>query len=261
MRDAPRVVVFLGPSLPLAEARALLPGATFAGPARLGDVYRACRQRPAALLIVDGVFDQELAVWHKEILWALAHGIRVYGAASMGALRAAELSAFGMVGVGEIFQAFSRGELEDDDEVAVAHERADGGFRPLGEAMVNIRATLLRAEREGLIDTATRQRLIDAGKALFYPQRSLAAILAGDPAPDAGTQRLARWIAGSPGARVDQKRLDAEAALRRLAADAPTFAERAPPPSFHFEYTEAWHELRRRLTAGSERSEGSDQYR
>jgi hypothetical protein len=242
------VVVFLGPTLPAAEAPAHLPGATFRGPARLGDVYRACLRKPAALLIIDGVFDQELAVWHKEILWALAHGVRVFGAASMGALRAAELAPFGMVGVGEVFEAYARGELEDDDEVAVAHERAEGRYRPLGEAMVNVRATLKRAEAEGLISAATRERLIAAGKAIFYPQRTLPAILAADPAPGPDSERLAGWLAASPGARVDQKRLDAEAALQKVAVEAPTWNGRPPPPSFHFEYTEAWHEFRRRLS-------------
>src|SRR5688572_32760283 len=48
-------------------------------------------------------------------------GVRVFGAASMGALRAAELQPFGMIGVGQVFQAYRRGHLTDDDEVAVAH--------------------------------------------------------------------------------------------------------------------------------------------
>jgi hypothetical protein len=248
--SASEVVVFLGPTLPAADARALLPQANVLGPARMGDLYRSTLRKPAALLLVDGVFDQALAVWHKEIMWALAQGVRVYGAASMGALRAAELAAFGMVGVGEIFEAFSRGDLEDDDEVAVAHESGEGsgGYRQLGEPMVNIRATLLRAEREGALDAATRARLIGVGKVLFYPQRSLAAVLAADPGPAAGTARFRRWLDQTPGARVDQKRLDAEAALRRVAADAPGFSGGPPPrPCFQFEYTEAWHELRRRV--------------
>ena len=38
---------------------------------------------------------------------------------------AAELAAFGMQGVGAIFAAYRDGALEDDDEVAVVHVRAD----------------------------------------------------------------------------------------------------------------------------------------
>ncbi len=199
------------------------------------------------------MFDQSLAIWHKEILWALAHGVRVYGAASMGALRAAELAAFGMVGVGAVFEAFRTGILEDDDEVAVAHQGREGSYRALGEAMVNIRATLHKAEQEAVIDAPTRERLIRTGKALFYPERSLAAILAADPTPGEATDRLARWLEQTPGARVDQKRQDAEAALLRVAADAPAFAGPPAPASFHFEYTEAWHEFRRRAAAAERR--------
>jgi len=42
---------------------------------------------------VIGVIDGYLrwaTVWHKEILWAMAEGIHVFGAASIGALRAAD---------------------------------------------------------------------------------------------------------------------------------------------------------------------------
>ena len=61
-----------------------------------------------AILIVDGEFGQSLSVWHKEILHALHRGIRVVGASSMGALRAAELDRFGMEGVGEIYAVLPR---------------------------------------------------------------------------------------------------------------------------------------------------------
>jgi hypothetical protein len=74
----------------------------------------------------------------------LAAGIPVYGAASMGALRAAELAQFGMVGVGRIFEAYRDGVLEpfdepfeDDDEVAVLHGPPELGHRAMSEALVN----------------------------------------------------------------------------------------------------------------------------
>ena len=54
-------------------------------PASQGDVYAATRFRPWAIGIVDGYFERVPAVWHKEILWAMSQGVRVYGAASMGA--------------------------------------------------------------------------------------------------------------------------------------------------------------------------------
>ncbi|OYW12122.1 MAG: hypothetical protein B7X34_02220, partial [Acidobacteriia bacterium 12-62-4] len=75
-----------------------------------------------------GYFEQRLSVWHKEILWAMEAGIAVYGASSMGALRAAELAAYGMRGVGAIFEKFHSGEWLDDDEVAVSHATAEFDF-------------------------------------------------------------------------------------------------------------------------------------
>jgi hypothetical protein len=68
--------------------------------------------------IVDGNFETVATVWHKEILWAMAQGIHVYGAASIGALRAAELAEFGMKGVGAIFRHFQATPLADDDEIS-----------------------------------------------------------------------------------------------------------------------------------------------
>src|SRR5579859_4749374 len=109
-------VIFLGPTLEVNEARKVL-GGEYLPPAAQGDLYRVARERPFSIGLVDGYFEHVPAVWHKEILWALSQGIHVFGAASMGALRAAELHPFGMQGVGRIFEAFRDGMLEDDDEV------------------------------------------------------------------------------------------------------------------------------------------------
>src|SRR5215470_18896878 len=114
------VYVFVGPTLPPVEIAAVL-DAVCLPPVAQGDVYRLVGARPRAIGIIDGYFDGVPAVWHKEILWALTQGIHVFGSASMGALRAAELHPFGMQGVGSIFEAYRSGELEDDDEVAVLH--------------------------------------------------------------------------------------------------------------------------------------------
>ncbi len=122
-------VIFTGPTLSAADAKRVL-DADYLPPAAEGDVYRVARQGPQVIGIIDGYFERVPAVWHKEILWAMSQGIHVFGAASMGALRAAELEAFGMEGVGAIFEAFRDGALEDDDEVAVAHAGAEFDFRP-----------------------------------------------------------------------------------------------------------------------------------
>ena len=221
----------------------LLPGATCLPPAAQGDVYRATLTRPAAIGLIDGYFERVPAVWHKEILWALGQGIHVFGSASMGALRAAELAPFGMIGVGAIFEAYRDGVLEDDDEVAVAHGPADSGYRAGSDAMVNIRATLLRAAREGVVDAAAASALERAAKGLFYAERSYARLL--ELAPDAGlasaaVDRLRQWLASGA---VNQKYDDAVAMLQAMSA----CLEAGHPPApitFVFEETLWWQQLK-----------------
>ncbi|GIW10527.1 MAG: hypothetical protein KatS3mg061_1584 [Dehalococcoidia bacterium] len=83
------------------------------------------RQRPATIALIDGFFRAGPAVWYKESLWALATGAPVFGAASIGTLRAVKLEPFGMVGVGWVFRAFRNSVLTADDEMAVAHSLAE----------------------------------------------------------------------------------------------------------------------------------------
>jgi hypothetical protein len=237
------VYIFTGPTLSPEVARPHL-DAIYLPPAALGDVYRASLSRPTVIGIIDGYFERVPAVWHKEILWALAEGIHVFGAASLGALRAAELAAFGMEGVGAVFQAFVNGTLTDDDEVAVAHAHQEHGFRAQSEAMVNIRCTLELADNNAIISHGTRSAIEDIAKNLFYPERSYPIILdratvEGLPATE--LEALRDWL---PTGKVDQKRDDALLMLRaikeRLAADTGPKQVR-----FHFEYTTFWDEARR----------------
>jgi hypothetical protein len=215
--------VFIGPTLAADEAHATWSDAVCLPPVRQGDVYRlVARGAPDAIGIVDGYFARVPSVWHKEILHALSAGIPVYGAASMGALRAAELAQFGMVGVGRIFEAYRDGVLEpfaepfeDDDEVAVLHGPPELGYRALSEALVNIRCTLARASEHGVIGAATRDRLVREGKDLLYQERSYEAILmrARDGVAVDEMERLCAWLSGH---KADQKRADAIAMLTAM---------------------------------------------
>lgn len=236
------VVVFAGPSISAADVRGILP-AECLPPAAQGDLYRAALGRPVAIGLIDGYFERVPAVWHKEILWALSQGIHVFGSASMGALRAAELAPFGMIGVGVIFEAYRDGTLEDDDEVAVAHGAADSGYRAGSDAMVNIRATLARALSAGVVDDQTAATLTRLAKRLFYAERSYARLLelgrdAGVPA--AILDCFGRWV-GSGG--VNQKRDDAAAMLREMRTCVESGRPLAPL-TFVFEETLWWQQLK-----------------
>ena len=84
-------VVFLGPSLSADKARAIHPDVVILPPAAMGDVMGILTtMRPHAIGIVDGSFRHTMAVFHKEILYAMEQGTWLLGASSMGALRAAE---------------------------------------------------------------------------------------------------------------------------------------------------------------------------
>jgi len=230
-------IVFTGPTLRPEEI-------TGAGdfvplpPVAQGDVYRAALGRPRAIGIIDGYFAGAPSVWHKEILWTISRGVPVFGSASMGALRAAELHSFGMRGIGRIFEGFRDGVLEDDDEVAVVHGPAEIGFPPASEAMVNIRATLALAEAKGVIGPESRRALEFFAKSLFFADRNWPALLAASSAHGVALPELAALGDWLPEGRVDQKRLDA---LEMLAAmkSAPAAGEPASA-AFHFEWTHLW---------------------
>jgi hypothetical protein len=230
-------VIFLGPSLDLGTARAMI-DAEFRPPVRMGDVYRAARAQPESIGIIDGFFEQTPAVWHKEILYALSEGIPVYGAASMGALRAAELHPFGMRGVGAIFAQFASGVLEDDDEVAVVHAPEDLGHAAQSEAMVNLRHGLALAAQAGLVDEAEKAMLLAHAKALFYPERSWARVHSAARAFGMPHDRVARLEAFITERRPDQKREDAIALLREIAK-----GRHEPAPTFAFERTKYWERV------------------
>ncbi len=123
-----------------------------------------------AIGIIDGEFYQSLAVTPKEILELLERGIIVYGASSMGALRATELHAYGMIGIGEIFRKYKEGVIDADDEVAQLYEPQT--FAPCSQPLVNIRHALELAVRSDLIARCVADRLILQLKTVYFPYRS-----------------------------------------------------------------------------------------
>jgi hypothetical protein len=173
-------------------------------------------QPPHTVVLIDGVFGSRPAVWHKEILMLLARGFRVIGAASMGALRAAELDRFGMIGCGAIYRAYADGRITADDEVAVLHAPAALGGAPLSLAQVNVRATLVKAVRAGVISADMARSIRTASAAIHYRDRDWAQVVGVADSP-----AFAAW---APLHAIDIKAEDAQAALLdafRLAVTSP----------------------------------------
>lgn len=249
-------VIFAGPTLPRSKAPCA-PELEWRPPARQGDVYKAATSSPPLIGVIDGYFEWTPTVWHKEILWAMAQGIHVYGAASVGALRAAELAAFGMKGIGYVYQQFHTGMLADDDEVAVLHGPGELDYLQVTEAMVNVRVTIDQALRCEVLEPAVAAALLRVAKSQFYKDRTYEAILKAACELGISDDALRRFAAWLPGGQVDQKRLDALEMVQAMTAH----LGRGVSPlevSYSFAHTFAWEHARRRAEEGIDQRAGAD---
>ncbi|MDY7103225.1 MAG: TfuA-like protein [Actinomycetota bacterium] len=249
-----RPVVFVGPTL-TRDAVARVLDADVRGPAAAGDVARAAAHRPAAILVIDGIYERTPAVGHKEVLWALSEGVAVYGAASMGALRAAELDRFGMIGVGEVYRQLRDGQVIADDAVAVAHLGAEHDHRPTTVALVDIVAALDDAVAAGVVEAADARALIGAARALHYTERIWPSVLeraAAELRPEV-VGPLRTWLRS--GTR-SQKADDARAALERVRADLDAGPVTPPPRDWELARTVHWRRVETSLGLSSRGPDG-----
>ncbi len=226
-------VVFVGPSLPDAQAHAT-DDLVVRPPACQGDVMQALEDGATAIGLIDGQFEFVAPVWHKELLFALSEGKQVYGAASMGALRAAECAAFGMIGIGKIFDDYFCGQRIDDADVALVHSPAELGYFAMTIPLVNVDATLDDAMAKGLLSHEQSNSLAAAARALFFKDRTWKALAV---LAEMDWPVLEQVISQ---AHVDQKRLDAIALMERMRA---IEAVNAPPMDWQFNATPLWRKL------------------
>jgi hypothetical protein len=233
-----RPVVFAGPSLHGVDL-GRWPGLDVRPPAACGDILASVRAGRRRIGLIDGVFRDAASVWHKEILFALKEGAVVLGAASMGALRAAECGAFGMRGVGGIHADYASGARTADADVALAYGPAALDCPPLSVPLVDAEATLEAAREAGALDAAGCAALLAAARALHFADRTFAgmAAAAGLPGAEAALNRCA----------VSRKRADAVLLLEALSAPpAP-----AAPPDFTFADTWFFRVLSDRVGGGA----------
>lgn len=236
-RMSNKIIVFAGPSLAGVDMDAFCPF-EFRPPCKQGDVFLACGDAPAAIAIIDGYFEGQPSVWHKEVLYALSEGIHVYGSSSMGALRAAETHMFGMRGVGAVFEAYRDGRINDDDEVGLVHGPEELGYMPLSEPMVNIRATCALAVEHNILSSSLADEVCKIAKADFYKDRTWDRVmnaLASADVSNLDVPMFAKWIADNA---LDQKKLDALALLNELNEEVLSKPFKA---EFEFIVTEFWH--------------------
>jgi hypothetical protein len=99
----------------------------------------------------------------------LANGVVVIGAASMGALRAAELVSYGMLGIGCVYESVKNGFLLDDSEVAVAIDEET--HAALTIPLINIRHLLGRARRNG-VPSQSLEAALSAAENIYCFERT-----------------------------------------------------------------------------------------
>lgn len=219
-----RVVVTAGPTIGAADIQAVIPSAEVVPPISFGDALRYGLRSGDTLLIVDGLFFQSASVRHKELLTLMDDSVRVVGSSSMGALRAAELHAFGMEGYGWVFEGYRDGIIDADDEVGMVHGEPEDGYPVFVDALVNIRRTALRATESGVLSAAQAERIIEAARGTTFTQRTWNRLLDAVGVPD--SQSVAKQLKAM---RVDIKHADAVLALQEVLAGPRDVAVRPGP--------------------------------
>ncbi|MBQ4836757.1 TfuA-like protein [Pseudoalteromonas luteoviolacea] len=233
-----KVIVFAGPTISESEVISVLPDASVLPPAKQGDILKAKALKPDIILLIDGTFEQHPAVWHKEILDAIDNKVVVIGCSSMGALRATELALYGMIGVGEVFESFDSGKIEDDDEVTLLHTDKSYGYGHISEALVDIKFTLKSSVKAGIISDEVATSIEGKLKETWYPYRTYTLVFetAAQFLEEESLKLFVQFASNAP----SLKKLDAFKALELIKTTTESRSVFPAAPDFDFSFTDAW---------------------
>lgn len=169
-----RPIIFLGPSLSIEKAKKILE-ADYRKPAKKGDLFQLIFNETKIVGLIDGYFLQDYPPTPIEVYNLVKKKeTKVYGSSSLGALRAVELSKYGMIGVGKIFNLFRNGILDSDDEVAVTFTDYSD-YK--SEALIDIRYNLFLAQKMKVIDKEVKRIILRVSKQTYFPYRTYTDIL------------------------------------------------------------------------------------
>ena len=211
MENNKKIVVFTGLTIPFDEAREIL-DAKYLPPIKRGDLYELIESESDIdiILIIDGQFHNTPAVAHKEIMLALDKGIIVFGASSMGALRASELDTLGMTGIGYVYNEYASGNVTSDDDVAVMLDSES--LEPLSEPLINMNYVFKKAFSANIITESEKNELMKISKETFYPKRTYAQTLSKSSLDNDKKSELIDLIRTTP----DMKKEDAKQLLEHI---------------------------------------------
>lgn len=210
-----KIIVYAGLSIPFDEAREILDSSEdneviYKRPIKRGDLNLALKEHPDIIVIIDGVFHQNSAVGHKEILSVIDSGVKVFGASSMGALRASELDTLGMTGIGYVYNQYTSGEVDSDDDVAVMLDSET--LESLSEPLINMKYVFTNAVSENIISKSEKDELLSIAKKTYYPKRNYSQTLSESSLNDDKKDKLIDFIRQSP----DIKKEDARKLLEHI---------------------------------------------
>jgi len=122
-------VAFIGGSIPKME-RPADERLVITTPAEQGDLLMAILAGFRNILIIDGYFYSKFPCTTFEVMLALEQGLNVFGAASIGALRAVELDHYGMTGMGYVYDTLKRKPVKPYHIVAQTYTEEDAALTP-----------------------------------------------------------------------------------------------------------------------------------
>lgn len=175
-----KILIYTGLSLPFSEAKEILDShddieVVYKRPIKRGDLSHDIKENPDIIAIIDGVFHQNSAVGHREILSVMKKGVKVYGSSSMGALRASELDVLGMEGIGYCYNEYASGNVTSDDDVAVMLNSET--LEALSVPLISMNYVFTNAVAENIITKEEKDELIKITKETYYPKRNYAQTL------------------------------------------------------------------------------------
>ena len=175
-----KILIYTGLSLPFSEAKEILDShddieVVYKRPIKRGDLSHDIKENPDIIAIIDGVFHQNSAVGHREILSVMKKGVKVYGSSSMGALRASELDVLGLEGIGYCYNEYASGNVTSDDDVAVMLDSET--LEALSVPLISMNYVFTNAVAENIITKEEKDELIKITKETYYPKRNYAQTL------------------------------------------------------------------------------------
>ncbi len=168
-------MVFAGPSLS-PDLKEKNQNITFRDPVLQGDIaHESDYAKENIFVIVDGYYKSVPSIWHKEILYANNKGKIVIGCSSLGAIRAAEMDSYGMIGKGKIYQWYKENVITRDPDVAVAHGTKEDNYKAYTIPIVNIKASLEFSKDD--IDQRDIEEALNLSREIFFEHRTMPSLL------------------------------------------------------------------------------------